>query len=197
MTSVPGASVGMKCHEALLYVAAGSSVSIIDLRTMRKVCTIASRQSNLYSFEFLPSKSLICTGGIGRASLWDIRSCDSPKAEPITELDGHMGPVTRLHMDPYKIVTGGPDDTYVNIWEAETGTQTNSLICCSPDSFYSSNGCSAMSVDGCRISCDEEQSVLRYRDFNNATCVAASDESRPASKFWGLQSYSDADESDG
>lgn len=66
MISVPGSPVNMKCHESLLYVAAGSSVIAIDLRTMRKVLTAANCQPKLYSFEMLPSKSLICTGGSGR-----------------------------------------------------------------------------------------------------------------------------------
>lgn len=66
MTSVPGAPVNMKCHESMLYVAAGSSVIAIDLRTMQKVITAAIYQPKLYSFEIMPSKSLICTGGNGR-----------------------------------------------------------------------------------------------------------------------------------
>lgn len=66
MTSVPGSPVGMKCHESLLYIAAGSSVSIIDLRTMAKVETAAVCQPKLQSFESMPSKSLICTGGVGK-----------------------------------------------------------------------------------------------------------------------------------
>ena len=66
MTSVPGAPVNMKCYESLLYVAAGSSVTVIDLRTMQKVVTAAVHQRKLYSFDAVPSKSLICTGGDGR-----------------------------------------------------------------------------------------------------------------------------------
>jgi hypothetical protein len=66
MTAVPGAPVNIKCHESMLYVAAGSSVVAIDLRTMQKVFTAAICQPNLYSFEIMPSKSLICTGGDGR-----------------------------------------------------------------------------------------------------------------------------------
>jgi hypothetical protein len=50
----------------MLYVAAGSSVIAIDLRTMQKVVTAAIYQPKLYSFEIMPSKSLICTGGNGR-----------------------------------------------------------------------------------------------------------------------------------
>ena len=37
MTSVLSTPVGMKCDESLLYVAAGSSVATIDLRTMQSV----------------------------------------------------------------------------------------------------------------------------------------------------------------
>ena len=39
MTSVLDAPVDMKCYESLLFVAAGSYVSIIDLRTMQRVIT--------------------------------------------------------------------------------------------------------------------------------------------------------------
>lgn len=66
MTSTHGAPVNMKCHDSLLYVAAGSSVVAIDLRTMQKAITAAICQSKLYSFEAMPSKSLICTGSNDR-----------------------------------------------------------------------------------------------------------------------------------
>lgn len=66
MTSIPGSPVNMKCHESLLYVAAGSSVVAIDLRTMQKVITAAICGSKFYSFEAMPSKSLICTGSNDR-----------------------------------------------------------------------------------------------------------------------------------
>ena len=66
MTSVLGAPVDMKCYESLLFVAAGSYVSIIDLRTMQRVITAAIGQHEVYSFDILPSKSLICTGGDGK-----------------------------------------------------------------------------------------------------------------------------------
>ncbi|XP_059670284.1 uncharacterized protein LOC132315879 [Cornus florida] len=200
MTSVPGAPVGMKCHESLLYVAAGSSVVAIDLRTMQKAFDAPMNQPKLHSLEIMPSKSLICMGGIGRAMLWDIRkSCDTQKAEPITELDGHIGAVTFLHMDPYKVVTGGPEDPYINVWEVDTGTQTNSLSCCPPNGSSSRRGCSAMAVKGCRMvtaSCGVSHGLLRFRDFTNATCQVSSNESEFASKFWGPQSCSDSEESD-
>ncbi|KAA8530330.1 hypothetical protein F0562_005039 [Nyssa sinensis] len=200
MTSVPGAPVGIKCHESLLYVAAGSSVYAIDLRTMQKAFCTPINQPQLYSFEIMPSKSLICTGGIGRAMLWDVRrSCDTLKAEPITDLDGHMGAITHLHMDPYKIVTGGPKDSYVNVWEVDTGTKTNSLSCFSYGPSPSS-GCSAMAVRGWQIvtaSCGEELGHLRFRDFTNASYHVSLNENEFASKFWGPQPYDDTDESDG
>ncbi|KAE8676849.1 hypothetical protein F3Y22_tig00111582pilonHSYRG01375 [Hibiscus syriacus] len=66
MTSVPGAPVAMKCNEALLYVAVGSSVVVVDLRTMQKVYTVAVYKPKLYSFAIMPSKSVICTGGLGK-----------------------------------------------------------------------------------------------------------------------------------
>jgi len=78
MTSVPGTPVNMKCHESLLYVAAGSSVTAIDLRTMQKVVTAAVHQPKLYSFDAVPSKYLVCTGGDGRYDqllFWEKKLC--------------------------------------------------------------------------------------------------------------------------
>lgn len=118
------------------------------------------------------------------------------KPEPIAELDGHTGPVTFLHMDHYKIVTGGPEDSFINVWEADNGTQTNSLISGPPEK---TSGCAALAVNGYRIvtaSCGEEHGVLRFRDFTNATCSVAKSEDEHASKFWDPQSYSDTDGSD-
>lgn len=66
MSSVAGSPIDMKCHESLLYVAAGSSVVAIDLRTMQRVTTAAVHLPNLCSFAIAPSKSLICTGGVGK-----------------------------------------------------------------------------------------------------------------------------------
>ncbi|XP_047162075.1 mitochondrial division protein 1-like [Vigna umbellata] len=193
MTSVPGTPVNMKCHESLLYVAAGSSVTAVDLRTMQKVVTAAIHQPKLCSFDAVPSKYLICTGGDGRAMLWDIRrNQESLKPEPIAELDGHCGPVTLLYMDSHKIVTGGPKNADVNVWDVDTGVQTNSLPCSSTDGAGS--GCDAMAVEGCRIttaSSFEDYSVVCFRDFNNATNPVAKQENELTSKFW--DSISDDD----
>ncbi|XP_061360831.1 uncharacterized protein LOC133304785 [Gastrolobium bilobum] len=193
MTSFPGAPVNMKCYESLLYVAAGSSVTAVDLRTMQKVITAAVHQSKLYSFDVVPSKSLICTGGDDRAMLWDIRkNQESLTPKPIAELDGHCGPVTLLHMDPYKIVTGGPDDECVNVWEVDTGVQTNSLPC-----FNGLSGCNAMAVDGSRVTTatySQDLTVLRFRDYHNAKNPLTKLESEPSSKFW--DSLSDGNSND-
>ncbi|KAL5564449.1 hypothetical protein UlMin_027613 [Ulmus minor] len=149
-TSIPGVPVNMKCHESLLYVAAGSSVVAIDLRTMQKVNIAVVHQSKLYLFEALLSKSLICIGGIGSAMLWDIRRNQEPhKPEPIAEMDGNDMLVSYLHMDSYKIVTAGLEDSYVNVWDVDTGTQTNALSGSSLPG--TSSNCSSVAVDGCRI----------------------------------------------
>ncbi|KAK8335041.1 hypothetical protein V6Z12_A09G027800 [Gossypium hirsutum] len=202
MTSLPGAPVDMKCDEALLYIAAGSSVVVVDLRTMRKVNTVAICQPKLYSFAIMPSKSLICTGGFGKALLWDIRrSQEASKPKAVTELDGHIGSVTLLHMDPYKIVTGGLGDNLVNAWEIDTGKQTNSLLCNRPELGNTNIGCSAMAVNACRIattSYGESQGLVSFRDFSGAvrpTSSKCNDDEQEADvwKFWGTQTYSDSD----
>jgi WD40 repeat protein len=129
--------------------------------------------------------------------LWDIRrNMDTVKPEPIAELDGHTGPVTLLHMDQCKIVTGGPEDSFINVWEADNGSQTNSLICGPPEKV---SGCSALAVNGNSIvtaSFGEQHGVLRFRDFTNASCPVAKPEDEHASKFWDPQSYSDSNGSD-
>ncbi|KAJ8441447.1 hypothetical protein Cgig2_023633 [Carnegiea gigantea] len=200
MASVPGAAVGIKSFEYMLYIAAGSSVHAIDLRTMKKSFTAAVCQPHLYSFEMLPSRSLVCTGGSNRALLWDIRkSQEGPKLDPIAELEGHNGPVTHVHMDPYKMVTGGPDDFYTNVWDVETGTLVNSLNCCDSEELSNvSMGCHAMAVDGCRMvttRCGDD-GLVRFRDFNNASCSVSSYEDEVASKFWKSKTCLDSDSDD-
>ncbi|XP_039039497.1 uncharacterized WD repeat-containing protein alr2800-like isoform X2 [Hibiscus syriacus] len=203
MTSVPGAPVAMKCDEALLYVASGSSVVVVDLRTMQKVYTVAVYKPKLYSFAIMPSKSLICTGGLGKAMLWDIRrSQEASELKPVTELDGHMGSVTLLHMDPYKIVTGGLGDNSVHAWEIDTGKRTKSFLCNRPELGSAKIGCSVMAVNACRIvttSYGDSQGLVSFRDFSGATRPAVSecdDEVVDVSKFWGTQTFSDSDGSD-
>ncbi|XP_058110673.1 ribosome biogenesis protein YTM1-like isoform X2 [Magnolia sinica] len=191
MACVHGALVGIKCHEALCYIAAGSSVTAIDLRTMRKVSTAAIHQPKLYSFESLPSKSLICTGGDDKTMLWDIRK-NQEKPKPVAIMDGHSGYVAHIHMDPYKIVTGGPEDLYVKVWETDTGILANSFTCCIPDFEESSGGLLAMSVKGCRIVtsswCLEpgllEPGLICFRDFTNASNPLSSSECSSTTKFW-------------
>ncbi|KAI3779432.1 hypothetical protein L2E82_09151 [Cichorium intybus] len=65
ITSVPGVPVGMKCHDSLLYIAAGSSFGAVDLRTMKTAFRTSTNQGKLFSFDVMPSKILACTGGFG------------------------------------------------------------------------------------------------------------------------------------
>ncbi|OIW06706.1 hypothetical protein TanjilG_04100 [Lupinus angustifolius] len=197
MTSVPGAPIDMKCHESLLYVASGSSVTAIDLRTMQKVITTSVHKRKLYSFDIFPSKSLICTGSDGRAMLWDIRrNQEHLKPEPIAELDGHCGPVTLLHMDAYKIVTGGCKDEYINVWETETGKQINSLVACDSVEYGAKIGCNGMAVKGSRIVTVVEKqtnSLISFRDFQSATNLVSNLGKEQQSKFWDSMSGVNSD----
>lgn len=133
---------------------------------------------------------------VGRAMLWDIRSVSKPSVE----LDGHVGPVKHLFMDSFKIVTGGPDDPYVNVWEVDTGKRTNSLTASASDQ---PSGCSAIAVDGCRIvtagGVDQQTATVCIRDFKTATRYVSSDppdESPSCSKFWGSNSGGSDSEED-
>uniref|UniRef100_A0A803QM65 Uncharacterized protein n=2 Tax=Cannabis sativa TaxID=3483 RepID=A0A803QM65_CANSA len=174
MTSVPGLPVNMKCHETMLLIASGTSVTVIDLRTMKKVITAATHESRLCSFEALPSKYLICAGSKDKALLWDVRRNHTEQnSKPIAELDGHRGPVNLLHMDQYKVVTAGRKDAGVNVWEANTGIQTNSLLCEYGDQGENAapNGCSALAVSKTRIvtaSYGHGYGLMRFRDFYQA-----------------------------
>lgn len=196
-STVPGAPKAMKCHESLIYIAAGSSVVAIDIRTMRQVFKV-NHQEELHSFQMLPEKSLICTGLAQRAMLWDVRrGCDIKKGEAVAELDGHIGNVNLLHMDPYKIVSCGAEDFRVHVWETGNGRQGSSLICCPQYNSRPGFGCSAMAVNGCRIvtACnDVDHGGLCFQDFNNAMVPSSSDSSILQSKFWYLYSQSDGEE---
>lgn len=198
LTSLPGGPINLKCHESLVYVATTSSVVAIDLRTMQKVLTAATYQPFLYSFEMIPSKSLLCTGGSGSAKLWDIRrNQDDLKPKPVAELDGHSGPVSFLHMDPYKVVTGCPNDVYVHVWEVDSGTPANSLSCWFDEYTEGSTTLSSMAVDGCRFATASyagDIGLLRYIDYTNALRpIVRHDE--VVSKFWVPQCYNDDDNS--
>ncbi|KAL3629337.1 hypothetical protein CASFOL_026559 [Castilleja foliolosa] len=201
MSSIPVLPVGMKCHESLIYVAAGSSILALDLRTMHRAFTVV-HQSKIHSFEFLPSKSLLCIGGTGRALLWDIRGVSSThRGKPTAELDGHVGPVNYIHMDSHKVVTGGSDDANVKVWETDmVGAETNSFSCVGPIGEPAYSGCSAMAVDRCRIvtgcSAYEGYMHLCFRDFKTATCQVESGESEASSavsRFWVSHSGSSSD----
>lgn len=60
--STNSAPIAVKCHESLCYIAAGSEVTTIDLRTMKKASVLALRDHRILSCEMLPSEWLICTG---------------------------------------------------------------------------------------------------------------------------------------
>lgn len=115
----------------------------------------------------------------------------------MAELEGHIGSLSLLHMDPYKVVAGGSESSSISIWETDTGRQMKSFNCYHPLADVSSLGCSAMAVNGCRIvmgTWGRDSAHLQFRDFSKATCPVQEHEDANESKFWGVQSYSDDDE---
>ncbi|KAJ4752186.1 F-box/WD repeat-containing protein sel-10 [Rhynchospora pubera] len=185
MTSLSGIPVGIKCHDTVCYIATRSSVTAVDLRTMQKAFTLPINCTVVCSFEILPSKWMMCTGGDDRALLWDIRK-SSQDSTPVAELDSN-GSVTLLHMDPYKVVTAGPFDHSVNIWDAGSCKLFNSLDCRIPGEDILADGVYAMSVDGCRIvttACCSEFGILYYRDFSDCRKPVSLVDSETGSKFW-------------
>lgn len=196
MSSVVGAPVNMKCHEAMLYIGSGSNVVVLDLRTMQKVMTAGIHSSKMYAFDALPSKSLICTGGNGMAMLWDIRKSGG-RVRAVEELSGHEGPVSEVHMDAYKIVTAGRGDLEVKVWESGTGKRTNTLSCGFLEEGRSTaaSGCLAVAIDGARIATaayNHGWGRVRYTNFSDASYPATDPVS--AHGFWHRGSDTDDDD---
>ncbi|CAM0880118.1 unnamed protein product [Alopecurus aequalis] len=191
-----GPPIAIKCYQSLCYVAAGSEVTAIDLRTMKKVSVLAVGNQKILSCEMLPSEWLICTGIKDKALLWDIRKSQE-LANTVAELHSD-GPVTLLHLDPYKVVTGAPWDGGVHVWETRTGHLVNTLSCNNPVKSAGRSTLSAMAIGGCRIvtaGSSNEGSLLHYQDFlRSSVPVALPGEG--VSKFWGPQEYDDGDSED-
>ncbi|KAL6626889.1 hypothetical protein ACP70R_030615 [Stipagrostis hirtigluma subsp. patula] len=190
-----GSPIAMKCYESLCYIAAGSEVTAIDLRTMKKASVLALPNRRILSCEMLPSEWLICTGTKDKALLWDIRKSQEP-SNAVVELHSD-GLVTFLHLDPYKVVTGVPADGQVHVWETRTGDLLNTLSCGEPVKSAGRGTVSAMAVDGCRIAMagsSADGSFLHYRDFLKSS-VLVSLPGKEVSRFWRPQQLDD-DEDD-
>ncbi|XBI25494.1 hypothetical protein VPH35_050422 [Triticum aestivum] len=187
-----GPPIAIKCYESLCYIAAGSEVTAIDLRTMKKASVLELRNQRILSCEMLPSEWLICTGIKDKALLWDIRKSQELK-HTVAELHSD-GPVTLLHLDPYKVVMGAPWDGQVHVWETRTGHLVNRLSCDEPVKSGGRSTVSAMAVDGCRIvtagSSSTRGSLLHYQDFLRSSVPVALP-GKEVSKFWGSQEYDD------
>ncbi|ONM29071.1 F-box family protein [Zea mays] len=192
-----GPPIAMKCHESLCYIAAGAEVTAIDLRTMKKASVLALQNHRILSCEMMPSEWLICTGTKDRALLWDIR-----KAQELPNTVAEMqssGPVTLLHLDQYKVVTGVPSDGQVHVWETRTGHSLNTLGCGEPSRLGVRSRVSAMAVDGCRIAMagsSPEGCMLHYRDFATASApvVSLPGKEKEVSRFWRPQEFDDSEE---
>uniref|UniRef100_A0A0A9H729 Uncharacterized protein n=1 Tax=Arundo donax TaxID=35708 RepID=A0A0A9H729_ARUDO len=186
----------MKCHQSLCYIATGSEVAAIDLRTMKKASVIALGNHRILSCGMLPSEWLLCTGTKDRALLWDIRKSQE-LSNTVAELHSD-GPVTLLHLDPYKVVTGVPSDGQVHVWETRTGNLLNTLSCGEPPKSVGRSTMSAMAVDGCRIAMagsSADGSFLHYRDFLESS-VPVSLPGKEVSRFWRPQQFGDVYDSE-
>jgi len=108
------------------------------------------------------------------------------------------GPVTLLHLDQYKVVTGVPSDGQVHVWETRTGDLLNTLGCGEPSRSGVQSRVSAMAVDGCRIAMagsSPEGSVLHYRDFTTSSApVSLPGKEKEVSRFWRPQQSEDSED---
>ncbi|KAI5076105.1 hypothetical protein GOP47_0008170 [Adiantum capillus-veneris] len=100
----PGIPVGLACKGSMCFVAGGSSLMLVDIRSMLNITTIGAHECGILNFCMPASGNLVCTGGAEKsAKLWDLRNVE----EPYATLGGHEGDVSFVHMDYYKVVTGG------------------------------------------------------------------------------------------
>jgi len=188
-----GVPVGLKTGDSLCYIGSGSSVKAVDLRTLRTVATAAFHEPGILTFALSPSGVGICTGGLDRtAKLWDLRKSEECP-EPWAVLGNHMGPVHCVHYDMYKVISGGPSDREVHVWNAETGDEISTLDCAVAASSSVNVGVSALVANGGKLvtgTCGEDPGVVRLQDFSN--CVnplvecdtEVSNKHSSTSKFW-------------
>ncbi len=104
-----------------------------------------------------------------------------------------MGPVHCVHYDLYKVISGGPSDHEVHVWNAETGDEISTLDCGVAASSSVNVGVSALVANGGKLvtgTCGEDPGVVRLQDFSN--CVnplvecetEVSNKHSSTSKFW-------------
>ncbi|MCO5564746.1 hypothetical protein L7F22_018414 [Adiantum nelumboides] len=174
----PRVPVGLACKESICYVAGGSTLILVDLRSMLTITTIGAHNCGILDFSMPVSGNVVCTGGAEKtAKLWDLRNVE----EPYSTLGGHEGDVNFVHMDSYKVVTGGSGDAEVYVWGSQTGEQLNALE-------LSNGGLTALTVQGVHIATGSSDGTIQYRDFSNCTIpirqAALEDFSKENLKFW-------------
>lgn len=127
--------------------------------------------------------------------LWDIRKSQR-NPQPVNEF-AHLGPVSSLHIDPYKVVTGSSSSSDVNVWDPNTGILFNSFKCYEPEDPQFIGGCSSLAVNGSRIviaSTDVDKGYVFYKDYKHATSLVSSSVTDSQSKFWESDIHYDSDE---
>ncbi|KAK6913529.1 WD40 repeat [Dillenia turbinata] len=169
LRTLPAEPVGLKCDESLICTVAGSSFMAIDSRSMQRAFTGETGEPNVYSFQALLSKSLVCIGGTNKALLWDIRRMQQQQQgaqiKSVAVINSINGPAQFLHMDLYRIVVAGPEDPYIHVCDTETGRLTNIMKC----RTVTPGGFSGMAVNGYRIAAAlSDIGVVHLRDFTNA-----------------------------
>lgn len=68
-TKGPGVPVGLVCKESMCYVAGGSNLMLLDLRSMQTIATIAAHKCGILNFSTPVSGEAVCTGGAEKYSV--------------------------------------------------------------------------------------------------------------------------------
>lgn len=123
--------------------------------------------------------------------MWDTRKSEA-SPDPWAVLGNHNGPVSCVHIDAYKVISGGPEDSNVYVWDAKTGCLLNSLDVVDDRDPSTVVGLSAFAAQGTRLvtgTCLGVPGAVRIRDFSNCTDVKVGDDeggevSMQSSRFW-------------
>ncbi|BFI18060.1 hypothetical protein MPTK1_6g12130 [Marchantia polymorpha subsp. ruderalis] len=168
-----GVPVKLLSDGGTCFVAGATKAVAVDLRTMSTVATVAVDECGICSFARSSTGFVFGTGSYdGTAKMWDMRMGSDDQPEPWVTLGDHDGPVHCLHIDRYKVVSGGQHDRLVRVWDANTGEEISVLDTIELDRDSFRCGVTAMAVQGSRLvtgTCGDVSGVLRYRDFSNCT----------------------------
>eukprot|EP00850_Spirogloea_muscicola_P004218 SM000018S03583 [mRNA] locus=s18:160230:163334:- [translate_table: standard] len=186
--SVP---LALHCEGSTCHIATGAAVVLVDLRTLSQCAIVPAYKPSVSIRSLAVCGTTMATGTIDKAAqLWDLRALGS-QSTPLAIMTGHRGPVSMLHLDSYKLVSGGKSEQAVHVWDSNTGNEITQLSCalgCEEE-----DACArlvALAVQGPKVVLTTRYPAgVIFRDYSNSCTplgqVSPSDEGcHSKSKFW-------------